>query len=233
MIGLQPANGTFEFRPGPVFANVVLGDEINRASPEDPVGAAGGHGGAPGHRRRPTYPVPRPFLVIATQNPMEHEGTYPLPESPARPLPDAHPVGYPDGAAEADILDGRARGGQVPEIGPVIRADQAAEMIRLAANVHIDATITRYVVRLAAATRDLPEVRLGLSTRGALALVRAAQAHALGEGRDYVVPQDIKFVAKPVAAHRLILTAEAEVEGRLAESLVDEVLASVLVPVQA
>ncbi len=229
----DPDSHRFEFHRGAVFSHLVLGDEINRASPKTQSALLEVMEERQVTVDAVTYPVPRPFLVIATQNPIDLGGTYRLPEAQLDRFLMRISVGYPDGAAEADILDGRARGGQVPEIGPVIRADQAAEMIRLAANVHIDATITRYVVRLAAATRDLPEVRLGLSTRGALALVRAAQAHALGEGRDYVVPQDIKFVAKPVAAHRLILTAEAEVEGRLAESLVDEVLASVLVPVQA
>ena len=228
----DPNSHRFEFHRGAVFAHLVLGDEINRASPKTQSALLEVMEERQVTVDAVTYPVPRPFLVIATQNPIDLGGTYRLPEAQLDRFLMRISVGYPDGAAEADILDGRARGGQVPEIGPVIGAEQVAEMIRLAANVHIDATITRYVVRVATATRDLAEVRLGLSTRGALALVRAAQAHALAEGRDYVVPQDVKFVAKPVAAHRLILTAEAEVEGRLAESLLDEVLASVLVPVQ-
>ena len=218
---------------GPVFSHLVLGDEINRASPKTQSALL-----EVMEERQVTvdavsYPVPRPFLVIATQNPIDLGGTYRLPEAQLDRFLMRISVGYPDGPAEADLLDSRARGGQAPDIGPVIAVEQAAQMIRLAAHVHVDPAITRYVVRLADATRGLPDVRLGLSTRGALALVRAAQAHALAEGHDYAVPQDVKAVAKPVVAHRLILTAEAEVEGRKTDSLLDEVLSSVPIPVQS
>ena len=229
----EPGSHRFDFHRGPVFSHLVLGDEINRASPKTQSALL-----EVMEERQVTvdavsYPVPRPFLVIATQNPIDLGGTYRLPEAQLDRFLMRISVGYPDGPAEADLLDSRARGGQAPDIGPVIAVEQAAQMIRLAAHVHVDPAITRYVVRLADATRGLPDVRLGLSTRGALALVRAAQAHALAEGHDYAVPQDVKAVAKPVVAHRLILTAEAEVEGRKTDSLLDEVLSSVPIPVQS
>jgi MoxR-like ATPase len=229
----EPNSHKFEFHRGAVFSHLVLADEINRASPKTQSALL-----EVMEERQVTvdavsYQVPRPFLVIATQNPIDLGGTYRLPEAQLDRFLMRISVGYPDGAAEADILDGRAQGGEVPRIDPVITAERAAKMIRLAANVHVDPAVTRYVVRLAAATRSLPEVRLGLSTRGALALVRAAQTHALSEGRAYVVPQDVKAIAKPVIGHRLILTAEAEVEGRVTDSLLEEVLATVPVPVEA
>jgi MoxR-like ATPase len=181
-----------------------------------------------------SYAVPRPFLVIATQNPIDLGGTYRLPEAQLDRFLMRIQVGYPDETAEADVLDERVRGGgEIRTVGPVVSVERAARMIRLAANVHVDPAVTRYVIRLAAASRDRPEVRLGLSTRGALSLVRAAQAHALAAGRAYVVPQDVKAIVKPVVGHRLILTAEAEVEGLATDALLDELLSSVPVPVRA
>jgi MoxR-like ATPase len=229
----DPDARRFEFHRGAVFSNLVLGDEINRASPKTQSALL-----EVMEERQVTvdavsYPVPRPFLVIATQNPIDLGGTYRLPEAQLDRFLMRIPVGYPAADAEVEILASRAHGGEPPSIGPVITMAEAGEMIKLAANVHLDPAVTRYVVRLAAATRTMAEVRLGLSTRGALALVRAAQAFALSEGRAYVVPQDIKAVAKPVIGHRLILTAEAEVEGQLTDQLLDDLLATVAIPVEA
>ncbi|MCL2395805.1 MAG: MoxR family ATPase [Acidimicrobiaceae bacterium] len=230
----DPESHRFEFHRGAVFAHLVLGDEINRASPKTQSALL-----EVMEERQVTvdavsYAVPRPFLVIATQNPIDLGGTYRLPEAQLDRFLMRIAVGYPDETAEADVLDGRVRGGgETPTIGPVVSVERTAQMIRLAANVHVDPAVTRYVIRLAAASRERDEVRLGLSTRGALALVRAAQAHALAEGRAYVVPQDVKTVVKPVVGHRLILSAEAEVEGLATYALLDELLASVPVPVPA
>ncbi len=134
-------------------------------------------------------------------------------------------VGYPDGDAEAAILDQRALGGSPPTIHPVLSTRAAADMVELSANVHVDPAVSRYVVALAQATRPSRDVRLGLSPRGALALVRAAQTRAAAEGRPYVVPQDVKAIAPAVMGHRIILTPDAEVEGRRVDQLVSEVIA--------
>jgi MoxR-like ATPase len=229
----DPDARRFEFHRGAVFSHLVLGDEINRASPKTQSALL-----EVMEERQVTvdavsYQVPRPFLVIATQNPIDLGGTYRLPEAQLDRFLMRIPVGYPDDEAEVDILTSRTHGGEAPTISPVISVEEVAAMIKMAANVHLDVAVTRYAVRLAAATRKMAEVRLGLSTRGALALVRAAQAYALSEGRAYVVPQDIKAIAKPVIGHRLILTAEAEVEGQVTDRLLDELLATVAIPVEA
>ncbi|MDQ2729605.1 MAG: MoxR family ATPase [Actinomycetota bacterium] len=220
----------FEFHRGAVFANLVLGDEINRASPKTQSALL-----EVMEERQVTvdavsYNVPRPFLVIATQNPIDLDGTYRLPEAQLDRFLMRIRVGYPDATEEASILDQRARGGNPPTIRPVLSAAEAAEMVTVAANVHVDPAVSRYVVALAAATRHVPEVRLGLSPRGSLALLRAAQSRAVADGRPYVVPQDVKAMAPAVIGHRLILTAEAEVEGRRVDDLVDGVVGSVGVP---
>jgi MoxR-like ATPase len=223
----------FEFHHGPIFAHLILGDEINRASPKTQSALL-----EVMEERQVTvdgvsYPVPRPFLVIATQNPIDMDGTYRLPEAQLdRFLMRIH-VGYPDAGAEAEILDQRALGGVAPTIGSVLDAAQVEHMIQVAANVHVDPAISRYVVALARATRGRPEIRLGLSTRGALALVRAAQARAIAARRSYVVPQDVKAIAAAVIGHRILLTTEAEVEGRRLADVIDAVLAEVPVPVEA
>jgi MoxR-like ATPase len=220
----------FEFHPGPVFAHLVLADELNRASPKTQSALL-----EVMEERQVTvdalaYPVPRPFLVIATQNPIDLDGTYRLPEAQLDRFLMRIRVGYPGRSAEADILDQRAVGGQPPQLGPVLDARQVLEMARVAAYVHVDPAVTRYVVALAETSRDLAGVRLGLSPRGSLALVRAAQSRAVADGRPYVVPQDVKAVAHAVIGHRLILTPEAEVEGRQVDEIVDALLGSVPVP---
>jgi MoxR-like ATPase len=220
----------FEFHKGPVFSHLVLGDEINRASPKTQAALL-----EVMEERQVTvdavsYTVPQPFVVLATQNPIDLDGTYRLPEAQLDRFLMRIRVGYPDADAEAEILDQRAVGGRPPTIGAVLDVDQVMTMIGIAARVHVNPAVSRYVVGLARATRELPEVRLGLSPRGALALVRAAQSRAAAEGRTYVVPQDVKAIAPAVAAHRLVLSPEAEVEGRRIDDLVDGVLASVPVP---
>jgi MoxR-like ATPase len=220
----------FEFRPGAVFANIVVGDEINRASPKTQsallevmeerqvtVDAVG-------------YPVPQPFMVLATQNPIDLEGTYRLPEAQLDRFLMRIEVGYPDLTAEEEILDGRASTGVPPELQPVTTLDAVRWVIATVGSVHAAPGIVRYVAALAAATRRRPELRLGVSPRGSLALLRAAQAHAAGAGRLYVVPDDVKRVAPAVFTHRLLLTPEAEVRGMRAADVVADVLAGVPVP---
>ncbi|MGC9538342.1 AAA family ATPase [Streptomyces sp. UG1] len=219
--------GVFEFLPGPVFANIVLGDEINRASPktqsallevmeERRVTADG-----------TTHPVPRPFMVVATQNSVDMGGTYPLPEAQLDRFLMRITVGYPDHASEVAVLK-EARADITPEsLAPVATAREIAKLIEAAAEVQVADALYDYVVRVVAATRTLPDVRLGASPRGSVALLRAVRVRAASQSRPYVFPEDVKALAGPVLAHRLILTPEAELSGRTGTDVIEEVLATV------
>jgi MoxR-like ATPase len=222
--------GTFQFRPGPVFAHVVVADEINRASPktqsallevmEEAHVTVDGVG----------HPVPSPFLVVATQNPIDLEGTYRLPEAQLDRFLMRISLGYPDVAVEEEILTGRARSAP-PVLRPVMSPDQFVRLQQAVATVHVAPEIARYVALIAFGTREHEALRLGVSTRGSLALMRAAQAHAATAGRSYVVPDDIKFTAPAVLTHRLVPSAQAEVRGVTGAAILAEVLDSVRVPV--
>ena len=222
--------GAFDFHRGPIFANIVLADEINRASPktqsallevmeEQQVTVDGVR-----------HTVAAPFMVIATQNPIEQEGTYPLPEAQLDRFLMKASIGYPDHEATLRILEGaehRAHEVVVPE---VVSAATVVEMATMARGVHVDATINDYVARLVEATRGAEEIRLGVSVRGALALVRTAKTLAASNGRYYVTPDDVKALAEPVLAHRLVLDPEAEFEGVSASSVVGQLLIEVPPP---
>lgn len=222
-------SATFEFHRGPVFANVVVADEINRASPktqsallevmEESRVSVDGVG----------YPVPAPFLVVATQNPIDLEGTYRLPEAQLDRFMMRISIGYTSPVVEQQILLGRAAAAP-PEVKPVATLDEVTWAQQVVARVHVAPPIADYITRLAVATREAAELRLGMSTRGALAVLRAAQAFAACEGRHYVVPDDVRAVIDPVMMHRLVLTAQAEVRGRTAERVLADAVASVPVP---
>ena len=223
-------SGSFAFHPGPVFAGVVLADEINRASPKTQSALL-----EVMEERRVTvdgtaHPVPRPFLVVATQNPVDMDGTYPLPEAQLDRFLMRIAIGYPSVAAEVEVLAGRREGRTVESIEPVTDADLVSAMIHAADAVHVAPALQTYVVQVAAATRGLPQVRLGASPRGSLALMRAAQARAAAQGRPFATPEDVKALAVPVLAHRLLLTSEAHVKGLTAKAVVEGALASVRVP---
>jgi MoxR-like ATPase len=217
-------NHQFEFRPGAVFANIVLGDEINRASPktqsallecmeEQQVTVDG-----------TTYPLTSPFMVIATQNPIDMEGTYPLPEAQRDRFMARVSMGYPDRNAEMAMLDGHASKQPLDAITPVANAAMISALINAVQGVHVSPAIRQYAVDIAQATRQHRDVRLGASPRATLHIVRAAKAAAALASRDYVLPDDIQELARPVLAHRLILTADAHIGGRTAEALVTEIL---------
>jgi MoxR-like ATPase len=219
----------FEFRPGPVFSSVVLADEINRASPktqsallevmeEGQVTADG-----------VAHPVPQPFLVVATQNPVDLEGTYQLPEAQLDRFLMRISLGHPDLEVETAILTSRTAG-PAPEVRPVATLEQVRWLRQAATAVHVAPALARYVATLAHATREHEALRLGVSTRGSLALVRAAQAYAAGLGRHYVVPDDVRLLAAPVLAHRLVPTAQAEIRGSSTAEILEEVLGTVPVP---
>lgn len=220
----------FEFHPGPVFANIVLGDEINRASPKTQSALL-----EVMEERRVTvdgtpHPVPRPFLVIGTQNPVDMDGTYPLPEAQLDRFLMRIAVGYPDADAEVEVLDGHAR--RVEDLRPVLDLDEAAAMIRAAGEVYLAPLLSRYIVGIAAATRNVAEVRLGASPRGSLALARAARVRAAAAGRGFATPDDVKALARHVLAHRILVTSEGRIKGITPAAVVAAAIDSVPVPHQ-
>jgi MoxR-like ATPase len=225
--------GSFDFRQGPVFSHIVLADEINRASPKTQSALL-----EVMEERQVTvdgraHPVPTPFLVVATQNPIDLQGTYRLPEAQLDRFLLRIAVGYPGLTAERDLIMGRARAGAPPELRPVATIDQIRWMIEYVGRVFVSEPVAEYVARIAEATRTTPRLQLGLSPRGSLALVRTAQAWAAGEGRGYITPDDVKAVAEAVLAHRLVLAPQAEIDGLTAAGVVSEIMSRVLVPAPA
>ncbi|ANS66700.1 putative regulatory protein [Streptomyces lincolnensis] len=219
--------GTFEFLPGPVFANIVLGDEINRASPKTQSALLEvmeeGRVTADGT----THPVPRPFMVIATQNSVDMGGTYPLPEAQLDRFLMRITVGYPDHSSEVAVIKGAGTDTTPESLSPVATAREIAELIASATEIQVADALYDYLVRVVAATRTLPDVRLGASPRGSVALLRAVRVRAASQSRPYAFPEDVKALAGPVLAHRLILTPEAELRGVTGMDVIDEVLATV------
>src|SRR6188768_2622769 len=211
-------SGAFDFHRGPVFANIVLADEINRASPKTQAALLEvmeeGHVTVDGE----SHDVGSPFMVIATQNPIEQAGTYRLPEAQLDRFLLKASIGYPDHASTVRILEGAGVRAHDTIIPSVISAEEVVELAALARTVHVDPSINDYVSRLTEATRSATEVRLGVSVRGALALVRASKTLAAASGRHYVVPDDVKSLVEPVLAHRLVIDAEAEFDGVTASS---------------
>ncbi|WFE66793.1 MoxR family ATPase [Micromonospora sp. WMMD714] len=219
----------FEFHPGPVFANIVIADEINRASPKTQSALL-----EVMEERTVTvdgvrHPVPQPFLVVATQNPVEMDGTYRLPEAQLDRFLVKLSVGYPDEAVEVEVLRG-ATVRSPDSLQPVTDTATVGEMVRMARRVHIAEPLYGYAVRLATATRNHPQVRVGVSPRGVIALTRAACAYALIDGRGWIMPEDLKALVEPVFAHRLLLTADAQVRGVTAAEVLRQAVASVPVP---
>lgn len=221
----------FRFRPGPVFANIVLADEVNRASPKTQSALLEAMGEGQVTVDGVTYPLPPPFLVIATQNPIEHEGTYPLPESQLDRFLMRLSVGYPDRQAEVDVLTTHGNDDALSHLRPVATAQHVVAMAQAVRSVHVAPTLQHYLVDLAGATRRHPQVSLGMSPRATLALQRVARARAAVAGRSYVMPDDLKALAGPVLGHRLVLTPEAQLRGVGLPDVLAEVLGSVPVPV--
>ncbi|KQO82669.1 ATPase [Frigoribacterium sp. Leaf263] len=216
--------GEFEFHRGPIFAHVVLADEINRASPKTQSALLEVMEEGRVTVDGVSHDVGRPFMVIATQNPVEQAGTYRLPEAQLDRFIMKTSIGYPDHAAMVRILAGAATRVHDGTIPAVVRADVVTEMAVLARTVHVEPSINDYVARLVEATRTADEVRLGVSVRGALALVRCAKTYAASLGRHYVVPDDVKALAGPVLAHRIVLDPEAEFDGVTPASVVAQLL---------
>jgi MoxR-like ATPase len=217
-------SGHFEFHQGPIFASIVLADEINRASPKTQAALLEvmeeGHVTVDGV----SHDVGAPFMVIATQNPIEQAGTYRLPEAQLDRFIMKASIGYPDHASTLRILEGAGTKAHDVIVPPIATSEVIVEMGALARTVHFDPSINDYVSRLVDATRTAVEVRLGVSVRGALALIRTAKTLAAANGRHYVIPDDIKALAEPVLAHRLVLDPEAEFEGVTPSSTISQVL---------
>ena len=221
----------FEFKPGAVFANIVLGDEINRASPKTQSALLECMEERQVTVDTETHPLGTPFMVIATQNPIEHEGTYPLPEAQLDRFMLRLSIGYPSPEVEVEILATHSAGAPLGDIGPVTDAPGVAEMIMQAREVHVAPTLRRYIVDLIEATRHHGDIYLGASPRAALMILRAARAMAAADERDFVIPDDVKALAVPALAHRIIVTADAVMSGRGPEVILQEILAEVAVPV--
>ncbi|MGH8908572.1 MAG: AAA family ATPase [Egibacteraceae bacterium] len=224
--------GDFEFKPGAVFANIVLGDEINRAGPKTQSALLEAMEERTVTVDGTTHELGVPFMVIATQNPIELQGTYPLPEAQRDRFMMRVAIGYPSLEAELRILDLHSRRDPVAWLQPVTDAQEVAAMIEVARGVHAAEPLKRYIVDLVRASRAHPAVELGASPRASLALLRAARARAAVSGRDYVMPDDVKALAHPLLEHRLILRPEAQVASGAAEAVVDELLATVPISVR-
>jgi MoxR-like ATPase len=220
----------FEFKQGAVFANIVVGDEINRASPktqsallecmeEKQVTVDG-----------VTYPLQTPFMVVATQNPIEMEGTYPLPEAQRDRFTARIAMGYPDAGAELAMLDVHGAHDPLHDLKPVSDAVTVRRMIATVRDVHVADAVKQYAVDLVTATRESPDLRLGASPRATLHLLRTARAVAALEGREYVLPDDLQHLSVPVLAHRIIPTAEAQLARRTTDSIVADLVTRLALP---
>ncbi len=222
---------SFSFRPGPIFANVVIADEINRASPKTQSALLEAMQERQVSTDDMTRPLPEPFMVVATQNPVEHEGTYPLPESQIDRFLMRLSLGYPDKASELAMLVAAGEVSAGPEVLPVV-ADRGTvlAMIRAVKAVYVAGSLREYIVELASATRHNPAITLGMSPRSTLALQRAAQGLAASAGRTYVTPDDIKTVFAPVVAHRIVLQPSLVASGAEVGDILREVERSIRVP---
>ena len=217
-------SGEFEFKPGPIFVNILLADEINRATPRTQAALLEAMQEQQVTVDGVTRDLPRPFLVLATQNPVEYEGTFPLPEAQLDRFLMRLSIGYPSRTDERQILVNLWREHPITKIGKVVDGQDLSTLQRRVWDVNVDETLQDYIVSLAEATRTHPDLSLGVSPRGSLALLKGAQALAAVRGRDYVIPEDIKVLAPLTLPHRLIVKPEAELRGRTARTILEDIL---------
>lgn len=225
-------SGDFQFREGPIFSQMLLADEINRATPRTQSSLLEAMQERQATVDGETRPLPAPFLVMATQNPIEMEGTFPLPEAQLDRFMLRLRLGYPTPEEESDILLRFERDSEPPEIDAVADAAELSDMQQLANQVLVDETVRMYIVAITQASRKHQSLTLGASPRAGLALYKASQAHAALDGRDFVTPDDVKALAIPVLAHRLIVASNARLRGRTAGQIVRDILAEVPVPIE-
>ena len=225
-------SGNFQFHQGPIFASIVLADEINRASPKTQSALLEVMEESKVTVDGVTHEAGNPFMVIATQNPIEQAGTYRLPEAQLDRFLMKASLGYPDHASTVEILGAIGTRAQPKTVSPIITTAAVVDMIELASTVHVDPSILEYVAHLAEATRTADETSLGVSVRGCLSLVRASKTWAAAHGRHFVIPDDIKALAEPVLAHRILLDAEAEFSGTTVDEVLSRILAEITPPSQ-
>jgi MoxR-like ATPase len=226
-----PSLGEFEFRKGPIFTNVLLADEINRTTPRTQSALLEAMSERQVSVEGNTYPLASPFFLVATQNPYEHQGTYPLPENQLDRFLLCTAIGYPERHVELDVLTAHRNGEAVGSLEPVLSVDELHELQNAARRVAVEDSINEYILDLAEATRKHDELDLGVSTRGAITLYHATQSFALLEGRDYAVPDDVKRLAVPVLAHRIVCrTMLREGQRGRAVQIIEQILDHVPVP---
>lgn len=228
----NPKEMEFQFRPGPLMGNIILADEINRTSPKTQSALLEGMEESSVTIDGVTYMLEKPFFVMATQNPIEYEGTYPLPEAQLDRFLLKMKMGYPEMVDELEVLNRVQRSNPIETLEPVIDLEELRSLQSQIKDVHVDDTIKYYIVQLANRTRTHNSVYLGVSPRGSIALMKAAQSYAFMNGRDYVLPDDIQYLAPAVFAHRIILKSEAKFEGITAEDVVEHIIARTPVPVR-
>jgi MoxR-like ATPase len=223
--------GEFQFRPGPLMGNIVLADEVNRATPRTQAALLEAMEERTITVEGETHPLPSPFVVLATQNPVELEGTFPLPEAQLDRFLLRLNVGYPSEDGEVEVLRRFEQRSPLEALGPVVSGEELVRLSAALSSVHVEDEVARYAVRLCRATRSHEAFDLGASPRASLALFRAARAYAAVDGRDYVRPDDMKRLAQPVLAHRLLLSSNTRLRGRTSDDVLDEILGAVPVPV--
>jgi MoxR-like ATPase len=227
---LHPREGTFSFQRGPIFTNVLLADEINRASPRTQSALLEAMNEGQVTVEATTYPLVQPFFVIATQNPVDFQGTYPLPEAQLDRFLLRLTMGYPAEDEELEMLRDRRDSDPLDAVTPLLGAAEIVELQRAVRQVQVRPAVARYLLRLVRATREHGELALGISPRGALALYRGAQARAALDGRDYVSPDDVQALAVPTLAHRVLPTQRARYGGTTPSAIIEEVVHSLRVP---
>src|SRR5947209_4079017 len=222
---------TFEFRPGPVMVNILLSDEINRATPRTQAALLEAMQEHQVTVDGLTHPLPDPFLVLATQNPIEYEGTFPLPEAQLDRFLIRMPLGYPDQGDEIQMLRNLRKPHPIDAIGPVVDGSELAGLHDLVEDVHVDGSLERYILDTVRATRSHPDIAIGASPRGSLALYKTAQALAALRGRDYIVPDDVKEMVPLTLPHRIIVRPESQIRGRDAPGNVADTLPNTLLDI--
>ncbi|MBX3438103.1 MAG: MoxR family ATPase [Planctomycetaceae bacterium] len=227
----HPADGTFTFRPGPIFCSVLLADEINRASPRTQSALLEAMSELQVTIEGQRYPLPRPFLVLATQNPIDFHGTYPLPEAQLDRFLVHLNLGYPDAQTEMEILYAQAEHRPLDEVAPVLTGDDVNALQSMVKRVHVDRSVAQYLLEIVNATRNHHQLQLGVSPRGSLMFFRAAQAAALLAGRDHVQPDDVRRLVPHVLPHRCTLTAQARYSGVSKQAIMTGIIESLRIPV--
>ncbi|RWZ57962.1 MoxR family ATPase [Halobacillus fulvus] len=228
----NPKTMEFEFRPGPILGNIVLADEINRTSPKTQSSLLEGMEETSITVDGNPVPLSEPFFVMATQNPIEYEGTYPLPEAQLDRFLIKMKMGYPTAKQEMEMLSRTSGAHPIHELSSVISREELVGLQKEVEDVYVDQTVNRYIIDLVTGTRNHEGIYLGVSPRGSIALMKAAKAYAFIHDRDYVIPDDVQYLAPYVLSHRMILTSEARFEGMTPEQIIEELLSSTSIPVK-